>query len=164
MAGKNLPLDDEGLNFTLAHPGLIGDISEVRPAPLWPAHASRRPHPARRLRQPWQPVRRARRRSRQRYALRLALDPSATRILRKLLTEAILISLAGGVIGLAGGVLILTCSAPGSPFRCPHQRSVNPTFALTWSRSALARKRIPMRIMPVRRSCAPIHGRSFAPA
>jgi len=78
-------------------------------------------------------------------ALRLALGSKRTRILRKLLTEAILISLAGGVIGSPAASSSSTCSAPGSPFRCPINVPVNPTFALTGRAPALARKRIPMR-------------------
>jgi predicted permease len=49
-------------------------------------------------------------------ALRLALGSSRTRILRQLLTEAILISIAGGVIGLAGSVSLLHRLSNWNPF------------------------------------------------
>jgi predicted permease len=105
---KAYPQDDEGVTFSLARPGLIGDmlggpakafmaglmllaglILLAACANLGSLFAAR-----------------AADRSKE-VALRLALGSRRGTILRQLLTEAVLVSLAGGVVGLAGGVAIL---------------------------------------------------------
>jgi predicted permease len=60
-------------------------------------------------------------------ALRLALGSSRKRILRGLFTEAMLISVAGGVLGLAGSVVLLRALSAWRPFpRWPIHIGVNP--------------------------------------
>jgi predicted permease len=105
---KTYPNDDEGIKFSLARPGLLGDmlggparafmtglmslaglILLAACANLGSLFAARAADHAKEV------------------ALRLALGSRRGRILRQLLTEALLVSLVGGAIGLAGGVAIL---------------------------------------------------------
>jgi predicted permease len=105
---KTYPADDDGIKFTLARPGLIGDmlggparafmaglmllaglILLAACANLGSLFAARSADRAKET------------------ALRLALGSRRGIILRQMLTEAVLVSLLGGALGLAGGVLVL---------------------------------------------------------
>ena len=125
---KTYPSDDEGIKFTLARPGLIGDalggparafmtglmllaglILLAACANLGNLFAARAADRAKEI------------------ALRLALGSRRGLILRQLLTEAVLVSLAGGVIGLASGVAILHGLSAWQPFpTIPINVPVNP--------------------------------------
>jgi predicted permease len=60
-------------------------------------------------------------------ALRLALGSSRTRILRGLFSEAIVISLAGGMVGLLGSVVLLRALSSWQPFpNSPLHMAVDP--------------------------------------
>ena len=60
-------------------------------------------------------------------ALRLALGATRTRILRGLFTEAILISLAGGSVGILGSIVLLRAMSAWRPFSSwPIHLAVNP--------------------------------------
>jgi predicted permease len=125
---KNYPKDESKMRFTLGRPGLYGDylgrpvrefmtgltvlaglILLAACANLGSLFAAR-----------------AADRSRE-VALRLALGASRRRILRGLFTEAILISLAGGALGLAVSVLLLRGLSVWQPIpRWPIHLAVNP--------------------------------------
>ncbi len=104
---KEYPATDKGLAVRLIHPGLFGDDGEVIGEFLWSVtvlallvlfaacanlatlFAARAADRTREL------------------ALRVALGSSRRRLMRQLLTEAMVVSLAGGAAGLAGAFLLL---------------------------------------------------------
>ncbi|HLY41870.1 MAG TPA: ABC transporter permease [Terracidiphilus sp.] len=105
---KAYPGDDDGFKLSLAHPGLMGDmlggpakafmgglmllaglILLAACANLGSLFAARASDRAKEV------------------AMRLALGSWRALILRQLLTEAVVVALAGGAVGLAGGVVIL---------------------------------------------------------
>jgi predicted permease len=125
---KTYPGDDEGVKFTLARPGLVGDYFG-RPARAFMAgllllaglillaacanlgslFAARTADRARET------------------ALRLALGSRRGLILRQMLTEAVLVSLVGGTLGMAGGVAILHLLSAWQPIPdIPINVPVNP--------------------------------------
>ncbi len=125
---KTYPKDDDRRTFTLARPSLYGDylgrpvrafmtglmllaglILLAACANLGSLFAAR-----------------AADRSRE-VALRLALGASRTRILRQLFTEAVLLSLGGGAVGLWGSIVLLSGLSVWQPFsRWPIHVPVNP--------------------------------------
>ncbi len=125
---KTYPGDDDGLKFTLARPGLVGDmlggparafmaglmllaglILLAACANLGSLFAARAADRAKET------------------ALRLALGSRRGMILRQMLTEAVMVSLIGGSLGLAGGVLILRVLSTWQPIPdVPINVPVNP--------------------------------------
>ena len=125
---QTYPGDDEGVKFTLARPGLVGDmlggparafmaglmllaglILLAACANLGSLFAARSADRAKET------------------AMRLALGSRRGMILRQMLTEALLVSLAGGAVGLAGGIVALRFLStwqpiPDTPINVP----VNP--------------------------------------
>ncbi|MFP5248591.1 MAG: ABC transporter permease [Acidobacteriota bacterium] len=125
---KTYPADDEGITFSLARPGLVGDmlggparafmaglmllaglILLAACANLGSLFAARAADRAKEM------------------ALRLSLGARRRIVVRQLLTEAWLVSLAGGVIGLGGGLVILHALSAWQPIpNVPINVPVNP--------------------------------------
>jgi predicted permease len=125
---KTYPKSDDGTTFSMARPGLVGDmlgkparafvaglmllagmILLAACANLGSLFAARAADRAKEV------------------ALRVALGSRRGRIVRQLLTEAVAVSLAGGVIGLAGGVVILRWLSAWQPIpSVPINVPVNP--------------------------------------
>lgn len=124
---KTYPNDDSQMSFALARPSLYGDYAR-RPvgafmaglmllaglillaacANLGSLFAARAANRSREI------------------AMRLALGASRLRVLRQLLTEAILLSLIGGAVGLWGGVAVMRSLSAWQPFsRYPVHVPVN---------------------------------------
>jgi predicted permease len=125
------PTTDDGLKFSLARPGLVGDMlgGPVRAfvgglallaglillaacANLGSLFASRAADRSREI------------------ALRVALGSTHRRILRQLFTEALIVSLAGGVAGIVGSVFLLRALRAWQPVpRFPIALPVHPDAA-----------------------------------
>ncbi|GGG96776.1 ABC transporter permease [Silvibacterium dinghuense] len=125
---KSYPKDDDGLKFTLSRPGLVGNTLG-RPARAFMAglmmlaglillaacanlgslFAARAADRSREI------------------AVRMALGSRPRLILRQLLTEALLLSFTGGVLGMAGAVAILRLLSTWRPIpNIPINVPVNP--------------------------------------
>ncbi|HTX76158.1 MAG TPA: ABC transporter permease, partial [Terracidiphilus sp.] len=125
---KVYPHEDDGVKFSLAKPGLVGDflggparafmaglmllaglILLAACANLGSLFAARASDRAKEV------------------AMRMALGSRRRLIVRQLLTEAILVSIAGGVLGLVGGVVILRFLSAWQPIPdIPINIPVNP--------------------------------------
>ena len=125
---KAYPHDDEGVYFSLTRPGLVGDmlggparafmaglmllaglILLAACANLGSLFAARTADRAKEV------------------AVRMALGSKRRLILRQLITEAVLVSLVGGVVGLAGGIAILRWLSAWQPIpNIPINIPVNP--------------------------------------
>jgi predicted permease len=125
---KTYPKEDDGLRFSLAHPGLVGDylgkparafmigvtllaglILLAACANLGSLFAARAADRSREI------------------ALRMALGSRRSLILRQLLTEAVLLSLVGGALGMLGGIAILRWLSAWQPVpNIPINVPVNP--------------------------------------
>jgi predicted permease len=125
---KTYPHDDDGVNFTLARPGLVGDalggparafmaglmllaglILLAACANLGSLFAARTTDRGKEI------------------AVRMALGSKRWLILRQLITEAVLVSLVGGLVGLGGGIAILRWLSAWQPIpNIPINVPVNP--------------------------------------
>ena len=131
---KAYPKEDDGLKFTLARPGLVGDTSvparafmaglmllagltlRAACANLGSLFAARTADRSREI------------------AVRMALGSRRQLILRQLFTESVLLSVAGGICGIVGAVVILRVLSTWRPIpNIPINVPVNPdvkTYAL----------------------------------
>jgi predicted permease len=135
---KAYPSDDDGVKLSLARPGLVGDmlggparafmaglmllagmILLAACANLGSLFAARAADRAKEI------------------AVRMALGSRKSLVLRQLLTEAVLISLAGGAVGLMGGIFILRWLTAWQPIPdVPINVPVNPdllTYAVAFA-------------------------------
>jgi predicted permease len=134
---KAYPREDEGMKLSLARPGLVGDtlgrparafmtglmllaglILLAACANLGSLFAARAADRSREI------------------AVRMALGSRRKLILRQLFTEALLVSVAGGIVGMAGAVAILRVLStwhpvPGIPINVPVNPDVR-TYALAF--------------------------------
>jgi len=128
LLAKTYPADDEGLKFTLARPGLVGDmlggparafmgglmllaglILLAACANLGSLFAARTADRAKET------------------ALRIALGSQRRLVLRQMLTEAVLLSVVGGALGMAAGVFVLRALTAWQPIPdIPINVPVNP--------------------------------------
>ena len=122
---KTYPKNDEGLHFALGRPGLVGDslggpvrafvagLMLLAGLILLAACANLGSLFSARAADRWREV-----------ALRLALGSSRGRILRQLLTEAVLVSLGGAALGIAGSIALLRALSAWQPIPdMSHQRA-----------------------------------------
>jgi len=118
--GREYPETDDGQPLRLVHPGLYGDEGDVIRGFLWSVDllallvlAAACANLASLF------AARAADRSRE-LALRVALGSTRRRLVRQLLTEAVIVSLMGGAAGLAGANLLLGLLNRWPPFAEAH--------------------------------------------